>query len=195
VETILGIIDNIPTLLKFFIPGAICIRLYFFLYKGEFEKNDSEYFIFESVIISGLIVYPLEFICGNWNDFWVFVLAIAIGVGLCYAIYKIMASNKMQHVLQILHVRRTTRCFWEDVLPLNRGNYAQIKIKGDCNVYLGSVEYLEDKKTGDIYISITRMTVITPDGDKIKQDIDARLVFNTSNVEYMIFKSVEEKHA
>ncbi len=60
---------------------------------------------------------------------------------------------------------------------------------------MGSVEYLEDKKTGDIYISITRMTVITPDGDKIKQDIDARLVFNTSNVEYMIFKSVEEKHA
>lgn len=190
-EDILNIMDNITVLLKYFIPGAICIKLFSFLYY-KIENSDCQYFVFKSIILSGIIVYPLETIYAQWNDFALFVTSVCIGVLICFIISIILGSNCMQKFLQILHIRKTTRCFWDDVIDLKNGCYAEVKVKDDDNIYLGCVEYLEEKMEGDIYISISELTIETKNGDRTKQDSGIRLVFNTANVERLILKSAEE---
>lgn len=189
-DTILEVINNIPVLLKFFIPGAISMKLFAFLYKKE--EFDYEYFIFKSTIISGLIVYPLQVIYTKWNDFALFVCTIILGILGSYAAVKILESDETQKVLQKFHIRKTTRCFWDDVIDMKRGSYVEVKLKDDDNRYIGSVEYLEDKSEGDIYISVTNIIIITPDEKKIKQDKNVRVVFNTANVELLIFRDATE---
>lgn len=190
-EDILEIMNNITILLKYFIPGAICIKLFSFLYYKT-ENDDCEYFIFKSIILSGIIVYPLETIYTKWNDFALFATAVIIGVLICYIISKILGSDYMQKFLQKLHIRKTTRSFWDDVIDLENGSYAEVKVKEDDNLYLGYVEYLEEKMEGDIYISISGLTIMTKNGDKSNQDANVRLIINTANVERLILKNAQE---
>lgn len=189
-DDVLELINNIPTLLKYFIPGAICLKLFNFLRTKE--ENDYEYYIFKSIAISGLIVYPLKEIYDKWNDFILFTCAVVLGVLLTFIVSKIMDLDKTQDILQKIHVRKTVRSFWDDVIDMQHGCYAEIKIRDDDNHYYGSVEYLEDKTDGDIYISITDYTIKTKEGQRIEQDDNVRLVFNTANVERMIFTSAKE---
>lgn len=187
---VLGLTNNIPALLKYFIPGAICLKLFNFLRTKE--ENNYEYYIFKSIAISGLIVYPLKEIYDKWNDFILFTCAVVIGVLLTFIVSKIMDLDITQDILQKIHVRKTVRSFWDDVIDMEHGCYAEIKIKDDDNHYYGSVEYLEDKVGGDIYISIIDYTIKTKEGQRIEQDENVRLVFNTANVERMIFTSAKE---
>lgn len=188
---ILAIINNVTILLKYFIPGAICIKLFSFLYYKT-EISDCDYFIFKSIILSGIIVYPLETVYTKWNDFVLFATSIIIGVLMCFIISKILGSDCLQKFLQKLRIRKTTRCFWDDVIDLENGSYAEVKVKDDENLYVGYVEYLEEKMEGDIYISISELTVITKNGDKSSQDANVRLIFNTANVERLILKSAKK---
>lgn len=190
-EDILEIMNNITILLKYFIPGAICIKLFSFLYYKA-ENDDCEYFIFKSIILSGIIVYPLETIYTQWNDFALFATSVIIGVLICYIISKILGSDYMQKFLQKLHIRKTTRSFWDDVIDLENGSYAEVKVKEDDNLYLGYVEYLEEKMEGDIYMSISGLTIKTKNGDKFNQDANVRLIINTANVERLILKNAQE---
>ena len=190
-ENILVIMNNITFFLKYFIPGAICIKLFSFLYY-ETKNSDCDYFIFKSIILSGMIVYPLETIYTQWNDFALFAISVILGVLICFVITKILRSDCMQKFLQKLRIRKTTRSFWDDVIDLENGSYAEVKVKGDNNVYLGYVEYLEKKMEGDIYISISELTIMTKNGSKFSQDANVRLIFNTANVEKLILKSAKE---
>ena len=47
-EDILAIMNNITILLKYFIPGAICIKLFSFLYYKT-ENSDCDYFVFKAL--------------------------------------------------------------------------------------------------------------------------------------------------
>lgn len=95
---------------------------------------------------------------------------------------KVLECDGTQNVLQKIHIQKTARRFWDDVININKGTYAEVKLKGDNLLYGGSVEYLEEKKEGDIYISIIRISVIYPDGTKEKQAENVRMVFNTADV-------------
>lgn len=183
----LNLINNIPIILKYCIPGAISLRLFMFLYRKE--NSDSKYFIFKSIIISGLIVYPLETIYNKWTDFQLFVFALFLGVFFAVIVSKILNGNKIQDWLQLIHIRKTTRCFWDDAIDLNKGSYAEVRIKGDSNLYYGTVEYLEDKEEGDIYMSIVDYSIRTAEQHTIIQDKGVRLIFNTSNVSSIVIKS------
>ena len=188
---ILAIVDSMTILLKYFIPGAICIKLFSFLYYRT-EISDCDYFVFKSIILSGIIIYPLETVYTQWNDFALFTASIIIGVLMCLVISKILESDCMQEFLQKLHIRKTSRCFWDDVIDLKNGSYAEVKVKDDSNLYLGYVEYYEEKMEGDIYISISGLTIRTNTGEKCSQDSNVRLIFNTANVERLILKSAKK---
>ena len=164
---ILAIVDSMTILLKYFIPGAICIKLFSFLYYRT-EISDCDYFVFKSIILSGIIIYPLETVYTQWNDFALFTASIIIGVLMCLVISKILESDCMQEFLQKLHIRKTSR------------------------LYLGYVEYYEEKMEGDIYISISELTIRTNTGEKCSQDSNVRLIFNTANVERLILKSAKK---
>ena len=109
---------------------------------------------------------------------------------MCLVISKILESDCMQEFLQKLHIRKTSRCFWDDVIDLKNGSYAEVKVKDDSNLYLGYVEYYEEKMEGDIYIS--ELTIRTNTGEKCSQDSNVRLIFNTANVERLILKSAKK---
>ena len=134
----------------------------------------------------------METIYTKWNDFALFATSVIIGVLLCFIISKILGSDCMQNILQKLHIRKTTRCFWDDVIDLENGSYVEVKVKDDDNLYFGYVEYLEEKMEGDIYISISELTIKTKNGDKFSQDKNVRLIFNTANAERLILKSAKK---
>lgn len=134
----------------------------------------------------------METVYTQWNDFALFTVSIIIGVLMCLVISKILESDCMQEFLQKLHIRKTSRCFWDDVIDLKNGSYAEVKVKDDSNLYLGYVEYYEEKMEGDIYISISGLTIRTNTGEKCSQDSNVRLIFNTANVERLILKSAKK---
>lgn len=180
IEIIDAVTNNIPTLLKYFIPGAISMKLFMFL-RGK-KDCDYQYFVFKSVVISGLIAYPVQSIWSNWSDIALFAWSIGWGILLSIIVAKVLECDGTQNVLQKIHIQKTTRRFWDDVININKGTYAEVKLKGDNLLYGGSVEYLEEKEEGDIYISIIRISVIYPDGTKEKQAENVRMVFNTADV-------------
>lgn len=156
------------------------MKLFMFL-RGK-KDCDYEYFVFKSVVISGLIAYPVQSIWSNWSDIALFAWSIGWGILLSAIAAKVLECDGTQNLLQKIHIRKTTRRFWDDVINKDKGTYAEVKLKGDNLLYGGSVEYLEEKEEGDIYISIIRISVIYPDGTKEKQAENVRMVFNTADV-------------
>lgn len=187
---VIKLINSVPELFKYFIPGAICLKVFYFL--RSTSEEDYEYYIFKSIIVSGILFYPLKQCIRNKNEFNLFVCSIGLGIVVAFVVTKIMEWEMTQVLLQKLHIRKTVRSFWEDVIDLEHGSYAEIKIRDDENRYYGTVEYLEDKEEGDIYISIKDYTIETEDGQRIKQKNDTRLVFNTVNIEHMSFRRAQK---
>lgn len=190
IETIDVVTNNIPAVLKYFIPGAIGMKLFMFL-RGK-EDSDYQYFVFKSVIISGLITYPMLSIWPALPDIALFACSIGLSIGLSFIVAKVLECDGTQDLLQKIHIRKTTRCFWDDAINLDKGTYAEVRLKDDNNLYIGSVEYLEDKEEGEIYISITHMSIMYPDGRKEKRADNVRMVFNTQNVLRVILQEAEK---
>lgn len=185
-EDIKAIINALPYILKFFIPGAIFLKVFSFIYKEK--KDDYKYFIFKSVILSGIIVYPITIVTKIQKDFVIFTISILISIVFGWICGKVVLSSYTQEALRILGIRKTTKDFLEDVIDMSNGSFIELHLKNDKNIYLGTVEYF-DEKDGKIYVSIRYFSIQTETGDLIKQDSDARMVFCLDNTNKIILKS------
>lgn len=182
-------IDNLSILMKYFIPGAVFIKIFSFIHVNE--KTEYEYFIFKSIIISGIVVYPLQLIWHDKDDFTLFVCSILICIIASYCAAMICNSNWAQSILEKMRIRKTLRPFWMDVIDLNKGSYVEVKLKDCADKYTGSVDCVEDKIEGNVFISLENIIRITPDGNEIELN-KGKLVFNTENVEFLFFTSAKK---
>ncbi len=153
------IINNIFTILDYFIPGYIILKFRYFL-KNNTYKNFS-HFALISIIISYLLfesielIYALVFdINNNYYHIIIVLISIVIGIIGVYLI-EVKFKDKLHNKLIDMKIySNTNKYIWQDIIDQNKGTYLRVFLKDEKVIYCGPVHTINYHKENNNYVSL-----------------------------------------
>lgn len=184
-------IDALSIILIYFIPGALAQYIFNFVRKNSTKKKDNSNFIFNSIIISGILYLMTSWI---WklvtvNNLWKTIIVAGIAILISYIFSLLLYYGKLDKIISLIGIRQTNNSFWNDAFENISGSYIQFDV--DELRYKGSIEYLEEFDNGKAYFTIVNVVVHNKsDSTKvITLGNDKRMVFCSDNVSNIIIKN------
>lgn len=148
-NNIMILIQNIPVILLYFVPGFLCLLIYTYLCS---KKIESAFFLILSCVLSYVLVVLTTAICSfnslAWvlnNVFYTAAFAIVIGVILS-AIISTIFLRKGFNTYMLNHFHKTTHTdIWRDILDFENGSNLIIAVKNQDYAILGHYRFHEEK--------------------------------------------------
>ncbi len=112
-------LQNIPLVLQYFVPGFVFIALYGFM-RFQYGGRDMSGQILKSVAISIVIVSAINLIPGalNLNEYARILLYSGICGVAAFVSAKVISAKWLNRLLAALGIRRTTSpTIWHDIVP------------------------------------------------------------------------------
>ena len=141
INNIAVLIDQIPRILKYFIPGYLFLGIFYFL-SGK-KKFSEKHLYLQSVVISFVLITILEtiFILLNYsyNTSYFLFLVILMSIITSYILFRVNESESFERVLKKLKIFSSTRnSIWDDYIDSN-GTYVTFFLDGIDLKYEGSI--------------------------------------------------------
>lgn len=166
ISWIIELIDNIPYILSFIVPGYIFLSAYYWV--SFIDSKEFNNLIIKSVATSYILGITFDFILGEINiiilpEHRIILLAI-IALLLGVFLGKLCHSTIFNNILLKLHIYRTTNDdFWMDVFKDN--TWVRVFLK-DGKSYLGLYKYGQPNKDEPI-IALSMYQKLNEDGKVI----------------------------
>lgn len=171
INWIIELIDNIPYILSFIIPGYVLLSIYYWV--SFIDSKEFNNLIIKSIAVSYIIGVVFDFIFGKINITLLseqrIILLTIIALLLGIILGELCHSAIFNKILLKLHIYRTTNDdFWRDVFKDN--TWVRVFLK-DGKSYLGLYKYGQKNKDEPI-IALSMYQ---------KLDEDAKVIIDNSN--------------
>lgn len=168
------IVDFLPQLVFYFIPGAIFISIFNFIVNKK--QADYKYFIFKSLIVSYVLnemsntVYSWLLNVDISNKLQIFTLVLS--VILSYLVSILYRSRTYNNLLKFMKIYRNVKTnFWNDVFDYKNGNYLAVYLKDEKLTYYGKM-LKHDETHEKCFVMLKDYTVFDDEGNEIARKND-----------------------
>lgn len=183
---IFELIDNLPKVISYFVPGAIFISINYYICSKK--KGIFEHFIFKSLIISYIIILLSDKMIQTFKitdlEFFKQIFPISIAIISSYILSAFYMSSKFEKFLDYLKIRKTVHDnFWTDIIDYENGTYLTVYLKEEELVYSGAIIKHEEKEDNN-YLLMSNYLVYDYEGNKIS-DMESDqecIVLNTNDI-------------
>lgn len=180
-DIVSDIIDNYDVLCLYFIPGAIGLKVLYFIINEK--GSDFTYYIYKSILLSAIIVKSSNFFLSKWEYTDNLIVSIIIAIIFGYGLGQLKNSDKYQNFLGFLNINRTTRRFWPDIISFDKGRYMDVMLENEPLIYYGYIVLYEEKDDGSVDMCMMIDSIRYEQSECVeKQKEGHQLIFNTSKV-------------
>lgn len=184
------IIEILPSIVLYVVPGYLFLWVYRFRLSLEIDKD--EYLLLKSIVISYLIIFPIDSIgelcnciSSNSNLGKIVIILIAIGAG--YVFSCVVVSDLFKKLLKKLKIYRSVYSnIWNDVIDDVHGLWIKAYMPEEKLIYKGDiVRYEEKKDTENTYLVLSNYTLLNYDGKVIvsrENEDNSCVMINSRNV-------------
>jgi len=171
-EEIKLIIQQLPTLLQFYVPGYIFILIYDFI--SSKKRSDGVNLHLECVVISYVLVIVTEIILVamkvTFSNKISVIIELCVAIVCSYLFAKFMESNLCDKMLSFLKISKSPRAsIWDDVIDTQFGTFATIYLHEASLIYQGRIVKYDYESEESNYIALAYYEVYNYDGDKIEE--------------------------
>lgn len=186
-DTIKILIENLPKIFIYFVPGAIFLSITAFICSKR--NSDYKYYIFKSIVISYMIIKFIELIQAISYKISPFlteqILAIIIAILSAYFLSILYTSSKFEKILSFFKINKTVHDnIWNDIIDYEKGTYILAYVPSEKIVYQGLFQRHEERD-GDVYITISNYATKDYNNKVINnyKNLDNEVVMiNTKNI-------------
>lgn len=190
-ESIMTIIEMLPTIFINFIPGYLFVRVINF----RFSKvtNDDNHLLLKSIVISFIIITTLDqlfsFVNLNFDIeetiIKIIILVFSVVVGLIWC--KILNCRYTRILLLKLGFNKSLNTnIFDDIVDIDKGLKILAFLPEEELIYAGEIRRYEDgEKIDDYFIVLSNYVVIGYDGEEIdnrEEDNTKWVMLNTKNI-------------
>lgn len=184
------IIESLPTIILYVVPGYLFLWVYSFKLSQEIGKD--RYLLLKSIVISYLIIIPIDtvgkvchLISSDSYSGKILVMVIAVVTG--YLFSSFVASYSFTNLLKRIRIYRTIHSnIWNDVADDDHGVWIIAYMPEEKLIYKGAIiKYEEKTDTENIYLLLGNYTLLNYDGEVIQSFEDRHnrcVLINTRNV-------------
>jgi hypothetical protein len=199
------IVDQIPYVLKYFMPGYVFLSFFIWLddYSSLKDRRKESVFLLTSVAVSSIFIGINGLICSivgiaiqlpPWAQMFGYVL---IAVPAAIMLHKIKVSTSLNSMLQKIFQKETGDNIWKRVLDLESGNLVKIYMKDENIWYVGHIYSLEEKGK-DSYLALINYLCHNIDDDSeydsVEREVPSVIVVNLVDVRKVeVFYSLQTK--
>lgn len=176
------IIDIVPILLNYFVPGFIFISVRNLkLYK---DNSKDKFIAMKSIVISFIMISIVEIVVPINHHLFSLILII---VSIVFSKLYIKFNLECWVLTKILKVDKTTsEDFLDDVIDASEGAWMYLYIPSESIIYCGKLRYYENCGSGEKRnIVLSNYTVTSYDGEEIinyVEDDNRVVMVNTQNI-------------
>jgi hypothetical protein len=192
IENLRTIIELVPLLMVYVVPGYIIIRINSFQLSRDTAGD--YYIIIKSVVVSFVMVTALECI---WRiispgtqpiyltSFKVVLLIAAVVIGIFWS--RFIISDFCANILSRLGINRTLRPgIWQSIVDYEFGLWVMAYISGDGVVYMGKMRrFVENDKSQSYFLLLSNYALYDYSGQLLqdyRQENDKWVVLHSKDI-------------
>jgi hypothetical protein len=184
------IIQAIPSILQYFVPGYVFLKIWFFLRRSH--TSDQISFITLSVVISFFIITLVDTLDAiilpdiyflEWSAITVYVL---VAVVFSFAFYKILLSPDIKNIFAQIFGQTYNKGIWKDVIDYSGGTLIFVYLKSGV-IYTGNFNSISEDPA-DSWLTLKGYRCKTLDGveyDSTTEPYPSLAVINLRDVDRM----------
>ena len=188
VESINGMIENVPNLLQYFVPGYILIWVFSFITSKK--KNAIPHIVVVSVVLSYIImlVTRLLFKTEDLSVLVIFGTSLSIISG--YLLSLVNNSTIGEKTLKFLRINKSMRTsIWDDLADTKNGVFATVFLSEEDVIYTGNLKKYDYESEISNYIVLSHYSTYSTKWEPIGEQKNEcyRIMIkldNVSRVEY-----------
>lgn len=144
ISWMLDVIQNLPDVLTYIVPGYIFVFIYrYILYKDDDSAEHISYVVWNSIVISFILRVIFDAVVPFASTSYRCLLLIIFASAGGYFGAKMIPSKFARTVRCFLGITRTShKNIWDDILE--PGLWLRVWLKDSGKSYLGQVRYIED---------------------------------------------------
>lgn len=185
------LIDLLPTLIIYLIPGYLIIWVISFMLSQKIDK-DSNLFI-KSIVLSFIFITfgnsilsfgDLNIIDSNLLKVVVILISLVLG----YVISKILVSNYFKRILKKLGINKSVYTnFWNEIVDTEKGLLVMVYLASEKKTYKGELRKYEECDHGDsTFLILSNYVLYNYDGEdeilNYEKDNNYRVLLNTKDI-------------
>jgi hypothetical protein len=192
IENLRAIIELVPLLMVYVVPGYIIIRINSFQLSRDTAGD--YYIILKSVVISFIIVTALEWIWQTVNpdaqpiylvSFKVVLLLSAVAIGIFWS--RFIVSDFCAKLLSGLGINRAlSPGIWQSVVDYEFGLWVMVYISGDSVVYMGKMRrFVENDRSQSYFLLLSNYALYDYSGQLLqdyRQEVDKWVVLHSKDI-------------
>lgn len=170
-EEMIKVLENIPLLLQYFVPGFWAITVFKFT-SGKTIKN--EYNLLFSCVISYILLSFTELILSlpyiNLMPSTVYIssaISIILGTLLSIIVTCIICSEKFKQLTVQLFHRTVNKSIWKDVIDFKNGSNLKIYVKDKNYFIIGHHKNQEEEDVNDPWLAVNEYAVFNADTGEV----------------------------
>lgn len=172
----------IPTVLQYFIPGYIFIKLTQLI---TFKKTSSNSELVMSCVFSFIFVTIGQLFVNYTNNMWIpIIISIAIGIGLALLFSFIYNLGYFHNIFEKIFKVSLTERVWESVIDFKNGTGLKIYLRNKDFFYAGSFGGIENNGVNSYLYIVNPIKVYIKDFKQFSTH-STYFVINLKDVEYM----------
>ena len=189
-NTIIDIVNQLPSIMLYFVEGYIFITIYKFITAKD-KEVDTQHILLKSVVASFVLRSAFDFVLTLFSikmpvdNFYILTLCVLSAlVGYIFA--KLVSSQWFSSVLFSIGIQRTpNKRIWDDVIKDKQNCWVCLQSRRKDNVkYLGMCRYIEEYEREPI-IALSYYQIVDNEGNVVADysDTDNVLMINTKDFE------------
>ena len=195
INTINDIINILPVIFQYVVPGYFCISFYSFLYAKKPSENS---YIWKSCIISFVLLSIVQFlrlvspfnIIPN-NPFLNVFASIVLGIVLIGIIYCLLAQEWFQNLITFLFGKSIFENVLEYAIDYEEGSNVKVYLKNKNYYIMGHFKFCEEKGE-DSWIVVSAFSkrevasnLLCANEPDHTNDSDVKMIVRLKDIEYM----------
>ncbi|WP_148867855.1 DUF6338 family protein [Thermosediminibacter litoriperuensis] len=181
VVQIKNIIEALPTLIIYVVPGYIILWIIAFNLTQEINKDN--HIILKSLVISYLLVNLIKAVAPiDSPKTIVFILILSVFLG--FAISKFITSYSFSWMLQFLKIYRTPQSnIWLDILDFTHGVWARVYIPSEKIIYEGAlIKYGQSGDGANHYILLSNYIAYSYESEILEDNSENNTYYVAVNI-------------
>ncbi len=180
-EQIQKLIELLPTLIMYFVPGYLILWINSFMLSQKLEKD--KHLLLKSIVVSYIILTIENYFFGRVITIPTIIFALIFGLLLS----RVILSKCFSKVLSWMGINKSFYSnFWNDVIDMENGLWVIVYLPNEQLIYKGQLRRFEEKdNTEHTFLILSNYTLLNYSGEEIisyAENKQYRVIINTKDI-------------